>query len=389
METPHGKTPNPCALCGYHAPHRDCPHCHHAPPEASLRPPLAGPMGGIGLGFMALPQGLRFLFSTPKVKRWLIPPLILTFTILFAVLYWGWGALDQALSGALPENFELPPPDWDWIERWGWVQATFAGLMTAVEWLVNSSWGLITNRALTGVVYFMAGILASWYVFSIAYEAFAGPFLDEIQGRIETRWFGLDPRSSIERPTNIPVETCVRLSIIASVIALGLVIAALFMGAGLWVLVLLVPLPFFALALQNRPYGNWLYWVAQVESRAIAASIKASIVTGLLLLLALPLYFFPGLGYFMFALVAGFATSVGLLDIPMERRGWSFRQRIRFVFGQLPALCAFGAVSGLLLSIPIIGAVLMVPAASLGGLWLLVRLDKGNLRSPSESPKIP
>jgi len=79
--------------------------------------------------------------------------------------------------------------------------------------------------------------------------------------------------------------------------------------------------------------------------------------------------------------VAGFATAIGLLDIPFERRGIRVRQRLRFVFRNLPAMLAFGIVAGLLLAVPVAGPILMVPSASIGGLWLLCRLDKEALRS--------
>ena len=38
------------------------------------------------------------------------------------------------------------------------------------------------------------------------------------------------------------------------------------------------------------------------------------------------------------------------------------------------------ATACLLLAIPVLGPILMVPAASLGGVWLVCRLDKGFLR---------
>ena len=56
--------------------------------------------------------------------------------------------------------------------------------------------------------------------------------------------------------------------------------------------------------------------------------------------------------------------------------------RLRFILGNLPALVAFGVVAGFLLAVPILGPVLMVPSASIGGLWLLCRLDKAPLVSP-------
>ena len=44
------------------------------------------------------------------------------------------------------------------------------------------------------------------------------------------------------------------------------------------------------------------------------------------------------------------------------------------------ALTAFGVVAAAVFLIPVIGAIVMVPAASIGGLWLVCRLDKNGLR---------
>jgi uncharacterized protein involved in cysteine biosynthesis len=98
------------------------------------------------------------------------------------------------------------------------------------------------------------------------------------------------------------------------------------------------------------------------------------------LIFALPLYFVPVLGYFLFAAACGFATAVGLMDIPFERRGWSLKQRMRFIGHHILPFMTFGVMAGMLLAIHIIGPVLMVPAASVGGAWLLCRLDKSFLR---------
>ena len=107
-----------------------------------------------------------------------------------------------------------------------------------------------------------------------------------------------------------------------------------------------------------------------------------------MLVFAFPLYFvFPPFGYILFAGVVGFATSVSLLDIPFERRRWSVRQRLSFVGRHLPAMIAFGAVSGFLLTIPLLGWALMVPGASVGGMWLLCRLEKGVMRG--SAPALP
>jgi hypothetical protein len=45
-------------------------------------------------------------------------------------------------------------------------------------------------------------------------------------------------------------------------------------------------------------------------------------------------------------------------------------------------MLTFGVVASLVFLVPVMGPVVMVPAASIGGLWLLVRLDKDGLRPP-------
>ena len=59
---------------------------------------------------------------------------------------------------------------------------------------------------------------------------------------------------------------------------------------------------------------------------------------------------------------------------------------MRFLGRNLPPLIGFGVVAGFLLSVPLFGPLLMVPAASVGGLWLVCRLDNGFLRPP-EAPR--
>ena len=87
----------------------------------------------------------------------------------------------------------------------------------------------------------------------------------------------------------------------------------------------------------------------------------------------------------LFACVVGFATAISLLEIPCERRGWSLRQRLGFVKRHILPFTAFGVSAGFLLAIPVLGALLMVPAASIGGLWLLCRLDKAGLGATGTS----
>jgi uncharacterized protein involved in cysteine biosynthesis len=342
-------------------------------------------------GLAAVPRGLWFLATTRGVKRWLVPPLLLTSAALVLSLVWVFGALDSFLSARLPQEVALDrtlPCAWleRLAERWGWLETSWSGLVASLEWVLNSLWDLGSSRPLKWLVWFLVGSLVAWYCFSIAYEALAGPFLDEVQGRIEGRWFGADPRNRLQRPTDIPSERCARLTIVSAALA-----SALLVG-----LVLLTPLPIWAVLplaalgivpalLYDARFGTWCLWVARLEGRALWVSLQASAITGVLLVLALPLYFVPAVGYFLFAAATGFATAVGLLDIPFERRGWALPQRLRFVARNLPALCTFGAAAGLLLAVPVVGPVLMVPSASIGGLWLVCRIDKSHLRRAAQA----
>jgi uncharacterized protein involved in cysteine biosynthesis len=93
------------------------------------------------------------------------------------------------------------------------------------------------------------------------------------------------------------------------------------------------------------------------------------------------LKFIPVIGYFLFAGLAGFATAVSLLDIPFSRRQWAVRQRLQFTLQHLLPTIAFGVVAGALFIVPILGPLVAVPAASIGGLWLVCRLDKNAMRA--------
>lgn len=374
----------PCVLCGYHAPLATCPHCGHAPREARLRAPVSGAMAGFVAGLEAVPRGLVVLLRTRGVKRWLLPPLVLTVTALVLVLVWGYSALSGVLHDSLPEGVELAPPDWDWLRGAEWLAGVVAWVVSAAEWTLNAAYALLANRVSGLLVYAFLGVFASWYVFSIAYEAVAGPFLDEIQGRLETGWFGTNPRDALERPTDIPAARCLRISLAA--LGAGSVVVVLAATTPIPALVGFVALPAAVAAgvLYDRRYGTWLAWMARVEGGAVVASLKAALLSFAILAVAWPVYFLPfPVGYALFAVVCGFATAVSLLDIPCERRGWSTGQRFRFVRRNLLAFVAFGTVAGFLLAVPVVGWLLMVPAASIGGLWLLCRLDKGLLRPPA------
>jgi uncharacterized protein involved in cysteine biosynthesis len=337
---------------------------------------------GVWDGLQALPRGLRLVLRTPGIKRWLVPPFLVTCLLLVVALGWVVARINGLIDEALPGDITIEGT-WAWLEArpegWDWLKTAWASGVVAVEWLVNTAWGLFTSQPLRWLGWFLVGSLVVWYCFSIAYEALAGPFLDEVQARIEARWFGLDPRSRLERPNDIPTSRCMALSGVALVV-LALLLLLGWSRLGAWAIPLAIPLSLVPSALIDRRYGPWALWVASVEGRALWASLQATILTTLLLAISLPVYFVPGAGYFLFAMVTGFATAVGLLDIPFERRGWTLRQRGRFVGRNLLPFLVFGISAGFLLAIPLLGPLLMVPSASLGGLWLVCRLEKGSLR---------
>ncbi len=361
----------PCALCGYHAPAEDCAHCG----GASADPTFGAPRGrfhSIHAGLVALPRGLGYLSSTRGTKRWLVPPFVMT-TIAFGALFlWAWRGFERLVSYAqsAAERVELADSGW-----WS----------MALDRALESTAFLVIAKLTGGLLFLVVGFFAAMYAFSLFYEAISGPFLDEVQGRIERRWFGVDPRNSIQRPTAMAPGRCAMFS------ALGAALAALAMFAAWqfsgpwrwWVLAPALALPFVGLSIWNRDYGRWLWWAVRVETSTLWTSVRTSFLALLLLVLCLPLKFVPFVGPVIFAAIAGFATAISLLDIPFSRRGWSLGQRLSFLIENLGALIAFGSVASLVFLIPFAGPILMVPAASIGGLWLVVRLDKSKLRRRS------
>jgi len=360
----------PCPLCGYDAPGPTCPHCRRKPAEKSLAAPLRGRITGIGVGLRAVPEGLALLFRTSGIKHLLIPPLFLTLLAFTLIFYEVWGYFGELLTAVRIDD----PAALDWDIGW---------LRKAAEWIIRARilvW--IANLSQVLLFIFASGIIAAW-TFAIVYEALAGPFLDEIQGRLEERWFGQNPRNTIERPTAIPVARCARLSTIAGIPAgVALLFFVFVSGWPAWIALAAAPVPFLALAAYDKEYGKWLAWVVRVEGRTLWVSIKAACLAGVVLILFFWLKFIPLIGPPLFFAVAGFTTALSLLDIPFSRRQWSLRRRLLFMGQNALPLTAFGAVAALVFLVPVIGALVMVPAASIGGLWLVCRLDKDALRPP-------
>jgi uncharacterized protein involved in cysteine biosynthesis len=361
--------PLPCPLCGYDAAGPHCPHCGLTASDASLAAPPGGPLHGVLDGLFAVLRGLFLLATTPGVKRFLIPPLVITTGLFLGLFAWAWSAVERLIEAVRLKdvsNLHLP---WGWLER-------------AAEWVIHRGVVIWAAKASGWVLFLVLSTFIALWTFSILYEAISGPFLDEIQGRIERRWFGHDPRDDIQRPNDIPTGRRARLSAVAGAVALALVVADfLWLGGwAFWLGLFAAPLPFVAAGLYDREYGEWLWWVVRLESHTSWVSLKASALAGLLMVLFLWLKFIPVVGYFLFAGVAGFATAVSLLDIPFSRREWSVRQRLQFTLQNLLPTVAFGVVAGALFVVPVLGPLVAVPAASIGGQWLVCRLDKNRMR---------
>jgi uncharacterized protein involved in cysteine biosynthesis len=358
----------PCALCGYDCASPPCLHCGGAR-AAGVSAPRHGTWSGVAVGLAALPRGLHELAVTRGTKRWLLPPFLITcaaFALLFAWLWNLYGRLTQWTAARTQGELPL---DTDWLRE-------------ALEWLLRlRALAWLANLA-SAAAFLALALVAAFWAFSIVYEAVSGPFLDEIHARVERRWFGADPRDRLYRPTALSPAACATHASAAG--AAGLALALLWIALGAPLAWLAAPLclltPFVALGVARREFGRWLWWLVRLEGGTLWVSLKAATVAGLILVVLLPLKFVPGVGFLLFGLAAGFTTAVSLLDIPCERRRWSLRQRLAFLGRHLPAIVSFGSVASLLFVVPLIGPVVMVPAASVGGLWMLVRLDKQFLR---------
>ncbi|MCY2961592.1 MAG: EI24 domain-containing protein [Planctomycetota bacterium] len=358
----------PCPLCGYHAPDRACPACGLAPREASLAAPRGGFWREVGDGLRALPEGARALLATPRTKRLLIPPMVLTGFLFGAILVGLVRALSRFFEAVAAQDLDalgLEPGWWSDVVSW------LAGLHVVVA----------IAHAGSILVLLVAFTIAGLWTFSIAYELIAGPFLDTIQARIETRWFDADPRALLERPPGPDPAAAARASAIAAGVSICAAVACFWIRAPWsWALLAVVPIAFAVAARAVPGSGSWALWFAGTQVRALWTSIKASALAALLLVAFVWLKFVPFLGLPLFAMVAGFATALTLLDIPFSRRGWSVSQRLAFLSQHLGGVLALGIVTSFVFVVPFLGPLVGVPCASIGGLWLLCRLDKNAMR---------
>ncbi len=313
-------------------------------------------------------MGARALATTRGTKRWMVPPALITCACFAALFAWLWSWLARGLDAA--RSAAVADADATWFARVLDRLVAHSALFALAEF---------TGALLAAVV----GLFAMLWTFSLVYEFVSGPFLDEVHGRLEMRWFGRDLRAERERPGGIDARTAMRLTLLAGGASLVWITLALAVGGKLGVVVgILGPCASFIVARHVEPaYGCALAWRIGVELRTLATSLQAALISGVLLVCALPLLLVPLVGYPLFVLAAGFTTAIGLLDIPMSRRRWGLRLRLAFLLLHFPAVLAYGAVASLVFVVPIIGALALVPAASAGALWLVCKLDKQALRT--------
>ncbi len=365
----------PCPICGYDAPEAVCRHCGGSLSEATLKGiPPRGWKAALA-GVQALPMGAWILLKTPRVKRWLVPPVILTF-VAFCVL------LGLALGGAhaLVDHLRADG-NTEISESAGW----FARWMHAAA---GSGWvmGIVEGSALV-LTLIVLTFVAVW-TFSVVFEAIGGPFFDTIQGRIEVRWFGKDPRETLQPRSQIATGRATWITVACALVVIALVFAFFVWSSWIaWLLVLCLPVPFLVASRLDGHYGTWLARTVGTEARSLLVSVQASIVSLVIMALLVWTFFIPFVGPPAFSAIAGFAASITLLDIPCSRRRWSLGQRLRFVFQNFVPVLLLGVATSFVFVVPILGPIVGIPCASIGGQWLLCRLDKSRMR-PRTAPVI-
>lgn len=294
--------------------------------------------------------GLQALATLRGVKRWIVPPTVATVTLLIGALYGLWHTIADATADD-GERVDLDFPGWlAWLE---W----------AFEWVANQDYA----RAGGVLLFLVVAFLAWWFLYAIVFEVLAGPFLSRMQARAEDHWLG-GHGETVEHP----FETR-GLMLLTAALGLGGV-AAWFAPNGYGLVAFAAPLVVLWASLPA--FRAWFGPFVRLEGRA---AIQGGVVALVALVGSLPfllLHFLPGVGSLLAAGAAGFFLAIGTLDLALERRGWSLDGRFALARHCALALVAFGAVCAFLFALPVIGPLIMLPSASLGGTWLVSKLDK-------------
>lgn len=352
---------NLCPVCGHARPPASiCPVCGGAPRDARLARPARSLVARVTAGASAPFVGLSALLTLRGLKRWVVPPTIGAVLVLSAALYGLWTVLAEATAS--DGDVELSFPGW-----LAWSEGT-------VEWLAELPW-LRTGGV---IAFLLVAALVWWFLYAIVFEVLAGPFLARMQARAEDHWFGGHggvPEHPFESKG---------LALLGLAVGVGAVVAWFAPG---WWAALGFGVPFAVLWLALRAFRGWFGAFVRVEG---GSAVQGLVVAGVALVgtvLFLPLHLVPIVGSYAAATAAGFFLALGTLDLALERRGWSLDGRFAFARRSMGALVAFGAVNGFLFGFPVIGPLLMLPSASLGGTWLVAKLDLSGLSGGTDGAR--
>lgn len=293
--------------------------------------------------------GAQALFTLRGVKRWIVPPTIATVALLGGALFWLWSVLANATASEGEVDLEFP----GWLSWFEWLFEIVA------NWPWMEAGGVIAFVVVAALVW--------WFLYAIVFEVLAGPFLSRMQARAEDHWLG-GHGASVEHP----FETR-GLALLGLALGLGGA-AAWFAPSGFGLVALALPL--FVAWVVVAPFRAWLGPFVRAEGGAAAQGLIVAGVALVGTIVFLPLHLVPIVGSYAAAGAAGFFLALGTLDLALERRGWSLDGRFGLAQRSFPALVAFGAVSAFLFAIPVVGPLVMLPSASLGGTWLVAKLDK-------------
>lgn len=349
-----------CPLCGYASVQRPCAVCA----EAALRGRFAeAPVRGWRAAWEGLKApwtGARILWSTRGTKRWLVPPAV------GAIACFAW-ALAEALAlvriwleRVAAEGAALFDGDSWWQQLAQWLGP--GTLLGALQW----------SGAATAVV---VVLLVATFTFSVVYEVLCAPFLDLVQGRVEAAWFGTreDPRGRVVPRLAVAswrvVAAAVQCLLAAAVALWSWWTASAAQAA--WPLAGLV-----ALCLLQRPAFAALWQESRRQTGVFATGVKSSLVALALLVVFAWVQLLPFVGPPLYAAIAGCATALTLLDIPFARRGWPLSARLALLARHAGPFMLLGLSTGACFLVPVLGPLVGVPCASIGGLRLFVLLDK-------------
>ncbi len=360
-----------CPVCGHriHVEHAGgggwCEHCGGAPHERSLAARASNFAAQVGAGFAAPLHGLTALLRVRGAARLVAPPTLVSALLLTAALVWLWQTLARATADASDVDLVF----WTWL---GWLEGP-------VEWVLNLPW----MRAGGTLAFVLAAVFAWWFGYALVFGLVAGPFLARLQARVEEHWLAASGTRGASTASGTSTASADHPYEVRGLALLG---AALAVGAlGVWfadglAAAALFAAPTVVLFAALAPFRGWLLAFVALEGRSAVQGLVVAAVTGVGALLFLPFHLLPFVGQLIAAAGTGFFVALGLLDLALERRAWPLARRFAFARRSLPALVSFGLVCGFVFGVPILGPIVMLPAASLGGAWLVTKLDKQSLR---------